>query len=272
MTRFGRTVAGLAGTTALLALGAMAGAQGPGPGFGPGRGPGGPGGPGGRGAGVPPVPGAPFSATEVSTSNETLADGNAITRSRCANLYRDGAGDTREEVTLNSSTCSPTPQLVVITNVAAGMRYEINTQKNTYFEMKLRTPPNGAGGPPPAGEYGGRGGRDGNEAQKTPLGNQPINGTNFSAEGTQTTFTIPAGRFGNANPINITSTRWYSPDLHIVVQSSSNDPRGGSNSSQVSNISTAEPAASLFQLPPGLTLEKGHPGGRGQHGPPPPGL
>jgi hypothetical protein len=270
--RIGRTAAGISGALAMLALGAVVSAQGPGPGWGgfDGRGPGGPGGPGGREfGGGRPVLGAPYSGTEVRTFVESLANGNTITHSTCANVYRDSSGDTREEVTPNASACASTPQFIVITNLAAGFRYDINVAKGTYFQMKLRTPPASAtppSGPPP----GGRGGPNGDQVQKSSLGNQSIAGTSLFAEGTQTTLTIPAGKIGNAQAITMTSTRWYSPDLHVVIQSSTNDPRGGNSSSQLSNVSTAEPAGSLFQLPSGLTLETGHQGGRGQHGPPPP--
>jgi hypothetical protein len=79
----------------------------------------------------------------------------------------------------------------------------------------------------------------------------------LSAQGTKTVTTIPAGQFGNAQPITITSIRWYSPDLQIVIQSSRTDPRSGAISYQLSSVSTAEPAESLFQLPAGLTLQQG---------------
>jgi hypothetical protein len=269
MTGKRRIAAGITSALAVLALGAMVSAQGPGPGWGggfPGRGPGGPGGRefgGGR-----PVVGEPYSGTEVRTFVETLANGNTITHSSCTNVYRDSAGDTREEVTPNATTCGSTPQFIVITNLAAGFRYDVNVQKGTYFQMKLRTPPASAtppSGPPP----GGRGGPNGDEFQKSSLGSKSIPGTSLLAEGTQTTLTIPAGKIGNAQPIIVTSTRWYSADLRVVIQSSSNDPRGGNSSSQLSDVSTAEPTVS-FQLPSGLTLETGHQGGRGQHGPPPP--
>jgi hypothetical protein len=78
--------------------------------------------------------------------------------------------------------------------------------------------------------------------------------------------TIPAGEFGNAAAITITSVRWYSPDLQIVIQSSRTDPRSGASTYQLSNISTAEPAETLFQLPSGLTLQQG-PSARGRRAP-----
>ncbi len=265
MTSKGRTAIGLSGAVALLAMGAIVGAQGPGPhgGF-RGRGPGGPGG----GGFVPTIPNEPFSGTEVRSFMETLTGGNSINRSSCAKLYRSSTGATRVEETRDSATCSSTPSSIAITDPVAGVRYEINVAKGTYFEMKLpprpANPPSGA--PPPDGNRG----PNGDQVTKTSLGTQPIAGTNLLADGTQITFTIPEGKEGNAQAITVTSTRWFSPDLKILIGSTSNDPHGGMSTEQTSNISTAEPAATLFQLPSGLTLETHHFGGHGPQGPPPP--
>jgi hypothetical protein len=264
MTNKRRTAIGLSGAVALLAMGAIVGAQGPGPhgGF-RGRGPGG--GPGG-GAGVPPIPNEPFSATEVRSFSETLTGGNSINRSSCAKLYRSSTGATRVEETRDSATCG-TPSSISITDPVAGVRYEINVAKSSYFEIKLPPrPANPPSGAPPDGNRG----PNGDQVQKTPLGTQPIAGTSLLADGTQITFTIPAGKEGNAQPIVITSIRWFSPDLKIVIGSSSNDPHGGTSTEQTSNVSIAEPAASLFQLPTGLTQETRHFGRPGPQGPPPP--
>src|SRR6266481_984537 len=46
------------------------------------------------------VKGAPFSAVATSETTQTLADGNHITRKTQTNLYRDGQGRFRKEVTL----------------------------------------------------------------------------------------------------------------------------------------------------------------------------
>jgi hypothetical protein len=266
MTNKTRTAIGLSGAVALLAMGAIVGAQGPGPhgGF-RGRGPGGQG-----GAGVPPIPNEPFSGTEVRSFMETLPGGNSISHSSCANVYRSSTGVTRVEETRDSATCSSTPSSVTITDPVAGVRYEINPAKGTYFEMKLpprpNTPPSG---PPPNGKHG----PNGDQVQKSSLGTpQAIAGTSptLYADGTQITFTIPAGKEGNPQPIVVTTTRWYSPDLHIVISSSSTDPRGGTSTEQTTIISTADPLATLFQLPAGLTLETRHFGHPGPQGPPPP--
>jgi hypothetical protein len=91
----------------------------------------------------------------------------------------------------------------------------------------------------------------------TPLGTQIINGV--QAEGTRYTRTIPAGAIGNQNPIVITSERWFSSDLQIVVLSKRTDPRAGETITQLTNIQRGEPEASLFQVPSDYTVKQGGP-------------
>lgn len=209
------------------------------------------------------VTGAPYSGVGVSALQRTLSDGNAINESICVKVYRDSAGRTRREETRNSSTCSATPQTILIGDPVAGVQYIINPKENSYRQFPFKTP--GAGALPPTGN------RPANPNQvQTSLGTQPIAGTSLSAQGTQTVTTIPAGRFGNAQPITITSVRWYSPDLQVLIESSRNDPRNGVATYQLSEISTSEPVASLFILPAGLTLQQGQshgPNGRDRRAP-----
>jgi hypothetical protein len=192
----------------------------------------------------------PYSGVGVTASKRTLSDGNTINEASCVKVYRDSSGRTRREETRNSATCSATPASIFISDPVAGVEYAIDSQNNTYRQFTIKTPP--AGTTPPARKHP----TNPNEVQ-TSLGTTSIPGTSLSAEGTQTVTTIPAGEFGNAQAITITSIRWYSPDLQIVTQSSRTDPRSGATSYQLSNISTAEPAESLFQLPAGLTLNQG---------------
>ena len=82
-----------------------------------------------------------------------------------------------------------------------------------------------------------------------------------TAEGTRTTITIPAGEIGNEQPIQIVDERWYSPELQVVVMTRHSDPRYGETTYRLTNISRAEPAATLFQVPSDYTVkEVGGPG------------
>src|SRR5882724_10237759 len=97
---------------------------------------------------------------------------------------------------------------------------------------------------------------------KESLGKQLFDGV--EAEGTRTTFTIPAGEIGNDRPIEVVSERWYAPELQLVVMSRHSDPRAGETIYRLTNISRDEPAKALFEVPGGYTIKEGFGG-------PPPG-
>ncbi len=84
------------------------------------------------------------------------------------------------------------------------------------------------------------------------LGSKLMSGVN--ATGTRTTFTIPAGQIGNDRPIAIVDERWFSSDLQVIVQSTHTDPRMGTTTYSLQNVSRAEPSPNLFQVPADYTI------------------
>jgi hypothetical protein len=102
-------------------------------------------------------------------------------------------------------------------------------------------------------------------AVKESLGRQLVEGV--QADGTRVTITIPAGEIGNERPIQIVRENWYSPELQMVVMSRHTDPRSGETTYRLTNINRAEPAKSLFEVPPGFTVSEGLPGGVWKQGP-----
>jgi hypothetical protein len=97
-------------------------------------------------------------------------------------------------------------------------------------------------------------GDDPGAVKKETLGDQMLEGVR--AQGTRETRTIAAGKIGNERPIEIVSETWFSPDLQMVVQSRHSDPRVGETIYRLTNIVLAEPDASLFQLPAGVTVKE----------------
>jgi hypothetical protein len=69
------------------------------------------------------------------------------------------------------------------------------------------------------------------------------------ADGSRTTWTIPAGKIGNEKPIDVVSERWYSPELLLVLSSRYFDPRRGETTYRLASLKRGEPNASLFQVP-----------------------
>jgi hypothetical protein len=92
------------------------------------------------------------------------------------------------------------------------------------------------------------------KAQVEDLGVRVIEGVN--AKGRRETRTIAAGEIGNDRAIQIVSETWYSDDLQTVVYSKHSDPRVGDSEYRLTNISRAEPARSMFEVPVGYTLRE----------------
>ena len=87
------------------------------------------------------------------------------------------------------------------------------------------------------------------------LGTQTIEGV--KADGVRSTLTIPAGKMGNERPLVVTSERWFSPELGVVVLSRHSDPRLGTSTYRLTNIDRREPAAALFEIPAGYAKDEG---------------
>ncbi|HEU0174801.1 MAG TPA: hypothetical protein VFV58_11100 [Blastocatellia bacterium] len=203
------------------------------------------------------VKGAPYSATAVTESVQTLSNGARITHKSTASIYRDSEGRTRREVTLDSigpfATAGEPAQLIFINDPVAGVHYILDQRNHTARKMTAPT-------------------EDGNKPQRRPphekapaesktesLGKQAIEGV--EAEGVRSVITIPEGRIGNDRPLEITSERWDSAELQTVVMSKHNDPRFGESVYRLTNINRAEPAQTLFEVPADYKLEEGRPGG-----------
>lgn len=99
------------------------------------------------------------------------------------------------------------------------------------------------------------GGNDASQVTTEDLGSQTMQGVTVT--GTRTTRTIPAGQIGNDAAIKIVTEVWTSPDLKTVVYSKRDDPRMGEQTFQLTNITRAEPDASLFTVPGDFTVSDG---------------
>jgi hypothetical protein len=92
------------------------------------------------------------------------------------------------------------------------------------------------------------------------LGTQTMDG--LTVQGKRITRTIAAGQIGNEHQLQVVTEVWTSPDLQTTVMSTTNDPRTGVSTYKLTNVSRAEPDASLFQVPADYKVT---PGGTG-HG------
>lgn len=234
------------------------GRMGPGPmiGFGPGMG--------------RTITGAPYSAQEITEETQTLANGNVISRKVQVNVYRDSSGRVRTERAVPMGRQAPgetaapntTRTVVTIHDPVAGVSTNLDAASKTARQVKLPNFGNNPG-------FEGRQGRGPQSGVSDPnvvtenLGMQTINGV--QANGTRITRTIPAETIGNAQPIQIVTETWRSPDLQVPVMTKRVDPRYGTVVTQLTNITRAEPDPALFQVPSDYTVTQG----RGPRGPNP---
>jgi len=205
-----------------------------------------------------PVTGAPFSAVQVTTRQQTLANGNVIERQEQTNVFRDSQGRVREETTWGSPG-QGNRTMVTISDPVAQVVRRLNPESKTASEMAMRPRPAGGAGAQIAGgqRFGGRSASAASSANviKEDLGAQTLNG--LAATGTRVTRTIPAGAMGNAQPIQVVREIWVSSDLNVPVTIKTSDPRFGTTLTQLTNIARAEPDPSLFQVPADYTVTKG---------------
>jgi TonB family protein len=102
------------------------------------------------------VKGAPYSAESVTESVQVLADGNRITHTSKASIYRDGEGRTRRDQTLNHigpwATSDEPAQSIFINDPVAGAHYVLHPRTRTaqkisniqIREIRTRAPEEGA--------------------------------------------------------------------------------------------------------------------------------
>ena len=223
-----------------------------------------------------PVKGEPYSAEAVTETSQTLADGNRIARRSSSMVYRDSEGRERREMSLAGlgtiNSAGEPGQAVFISDPVAGTNYSLETKNRIAHKMPAM-PPLAAPGKAPTGDVMFQapallqaglpvtaGGPQvmfyktsvQDAAAPEQLGTRIIEGV--LAEGTRTTMTIPAGQIGNERAIEITSERWYSPELKVTVLSKHSDPRSGETVYSLTNINRTEPLRSLFEVPPDYTV------------------
>jgi hypothetical protein len=212
------------------------------------------------------VTGKPILATITITHTETLPD-NTISNTTTGTFARGADGSIYRDVKLSAigpwAASGEAHEFAYIRNVSTGMQYIVNVTKRTYhaFPIQEHSP-----------SHGGKKDRPDrlNSSNETVADNpngtytDPVTKAPYSVDDRTVTRTIPAGAIGNLNAIVITSERWRSTVLDLLLEDTHTDPRFGSTTYQLSNIGQT-PAASLFTPDPSFTQVQGGGFGHGAH-------
>jgi hypothetical protein len=193
-----------------------------------------------------PVTGAPYSATQMTETQQALGDGNQIARQEQSKVFRDSQGRVRMEHTAKGAQAYA---VIAIFDPVAGFTHVLHPSTMTAVKTPVHVHTevqNGRAVHPK---------RNTSDVQTEDLGTQMVNG--LAATGTRTTRTIPAGAIGNQQAIQIVREAWVSVELKVPVMIKSSDPRFGSTVMQLTNITRAEPDAALFQVPANYTISAG---------------
>jgi hypothetical protein len=218
------------------------------------------------------VTGKPILAAITIAHTETLP-GNSISNTTNGTFARAADGSTYRDVKMSSigpwAASGKAQEFAFIRNVATNTQYIVNVTKGTYRVFPIQEHK------PTKGMKGRQGPPDSSNETVTDNPNgtyiDPVTNTAYPVDDRKVTRTIPAGAIGNQFAIVITSERWYSSALDLLLEDTHTDPRFGTTTYQLSNIGQS-PASSLFTPDPSFTQVHG--GGFGHRGegkmPPPP--
>jgi hypothetical protein len=201
---------------------------------------------------VTPIPNAPFSAVIDVQRSFVQPNGVVANLKTIRQIARDGLGrihnEARELVSV-SSRDTPRIRRIHLYDPQTRMSATLDPREKTYWTMIVNRPP--ATMPPalvaaspvgdmlPASEF----------TKQEDLGMSEMEGV--SVHGVRQTQTIPANTSGTGKDVVVTDEYWYSEELRINMMIKHNDPRMGSMTMTVTQVSRREPNSSMFEIPPG---------------------
>jgi len=204
---------------------------------------------------IPPKPQAPFTCTLQTEWVRTLADGGTITLVNERRIARDGNGRVYQErwwlVPKNGKQKSQM-EFIQITDPQKHTLYSCGALSNNHVceitpYMATASMPYTFSGRP-SGPLPNDAGYVINED----LGKQLVSGV--EATGTRESVTYNPGQFGNDRKMTVSKEFWYSPQLGLNLISKRSDPRFGSQTFTITNLTLAEPDPQLFEPPAGLQI------------------
>lgn len=189
---------------------------------------------------VPPVAGAPFTATVMIQSKQSLPDGSVETRISQEMIARDSKGRIlNERRAMMPEGFKGTPPLVGSHIFDPGTRISYMMNPMTMIAREQLVPPAGL----PLRPEGGK---------TEDLGYSTLNG--MQAKGTRTSREIPAAISGTGKNVTVTDEIWYCEELHLNLLEEHTDVRGGKQTLAIFSIKRDEPSPALFEVPAGYKI------------------
>jgi len=200
---------------------------------------------------VTPIPDVPFSGT-VNVERTIVQPNGAVVSFRTVRaIGRDSVGRIHNEArALVPLSQNQTPPILSVHLYDPRTRTNVfvNPQQRTYWVNTVNHPPSTE--PPdyyaspsaagfPASQY----------APQDDLGSRDIAG--LPTHGVRVTQTIPAEGSGTGKEVVITDEYWYSEDLRMNLMVRHSDPRTGSVTMTVTQVTRTEPDSSFFEIPEG---------------------
>jgi hypothetical protein len=193
-------------------------------------------------------PHAPFSAVLVVHMEQTLNDGTHIQRDNEEVVMRDGLGRIYRARKMNRPGAKqPDPRVLVsIIDPVHKIQYSCTPIKVcNKMGYRLRLTMHRPGGPD-LGTH--------RNLTIEDLGTSNISGV--EVEGKRVTWVIPEGAAGNDRPITSTEEQWHSEELNVDIQVKRADPRAGTRTTTLTELSVGEPDPSYFQIPEGYSVHE----------------
>jgi len=210
---------------------------------------------------IPPMPNAPFSLILQTEWVQTLSDGGTITLINERHIARDKTGrifQERKMLTPKTQTQHSRITYIQISDPNAHVHYNCGMLddrhicgESTFSETTstVVNPMGPASGPLPNGM---------GNAIREDLGENILEGV--PTTGLRESVTYNPGIFGNDNPMTISREYWYAQKLGINLLSKRTDPRFGTQTFTVTNLTLGDPDPQLFKLPKGFTVSRVPPG------------
>jgi hypothetical protein len=193
---------------------------------------------------IAPIPGVPFSAKVPVEMSHPLQDGTVVSRKFYAIVARDNRGRVHNEnrqIIPGQSTAEPAVNFYILSDPETDTRAFRNPaaricRLTTFRPVTsfIQIP----AGPSPDGKR---------TLVREELGKDSMD--SLEVIGTRETTTFKPGVLGNDGPLALTKEFWYSPQFHINLSVVRRDPRNGTQTLKVTNLSLTEPDEKLFELP-----------------------